>query len=368
MQPIVSDMPFDARPTGPDRPSRLLARWLLVVAGMTWAMVALGGATRLTGSGLSIMEWAPFRGALPPLHEAEWQRLFALYRNIPQYALVNAGIDLAGFKEIFWLEWAHRLWGRLIGLAFLLPLLWFWWKGLVPRALLPRLGLLFVLGGMQGAIGWFMVASGFEADRTAVSPYRLVAHLGMALLLYSALVWTALGLLRPARTALPAAARPLRGLAHAAATLLLATMLAGGFVAGLHAGFTYNSFPLMDGHWVPAGYADLSPWLRNWFENIAAVQFNHRLLATLAGLAALGCAALGWRHLPPGPARHACLGLAAAVALQYALGVATLLLVVPVWLGTLHQATAVLVLTMLLLLLHALRRPLPGPLPGKPGS
>ncbi len=350
-------MPFDARPPSADRNCRLLACWLLAVAAMVWAMVALGGATRLTGSGLSIMEWAPFRGALPPWTEAEWQRLFGLYRTIPQYELVNAGIDLAGFKQIFWLEWAHRLWGRLIGLAFLLPLVWFVLKGMVPRRLLPRLGVLFVLGGMQGAIGWFMVASGFEADRTAVSAYRLVAHLAMALGLYSALVWTALGLLRPAPQALPPGARAVRGVAHAAAALLLLAMLAGGFVAGLKAGFSYNSFPLMDGRLVPAGYADLSPWVRNWFENIPAVQFDHRLLATLGGLAGLAAAGLGWQRLPAGLARRAALGLGAAVALQYALGVATLLLVVPVWLGTLHQATAVLVLTMVLVLLHALRRP-----------
>ena len=211
MQPIVSNMPFDARLPTVDRNARLLAGWLLLVAAMVWAMVALGGATRLTGSGLSIMEWAPFRGTLPPLSEAEWQRLFGLYRTIPQYQLVNAGIDLAGFKEIFWLEWAHRLWGRLIGLAFLLPLLWFAFKGMVPRRLLPRLGLLFVLGGMQGAIGWFMVASGFQADRTAVSAYRLVAHLGMALGLYAALVWTALGLLRPAAERLACRGTRVRG-------------------------------------------------------------------------------------------------------------------------------------------------------------
>ena len=241
MQPIVSNMPFDARLPTVDRNARLLAGWLLLVAAMVWVMVALGGATRLTGSGLSIMEWAPFRGTLPPLSEAEWQRLFGLYRTIPQYQLVNAGIDLAGFKQIFWLEWAHRLWGRVIGLAFLLPLLWFAWKGMVPRRLLPRLGVLFVLGGMQGAIGWFMVASGFQADRTAVSAYRLVAHLGMALGLYAALVWTVLGLLRPAVAALPAGARAVRGAAHAAAVLLLLAMLAGGFVAGLNTGSTPTS-------------------------------------------------------------------------------------------------------------------------------
>jgi cytochrome c oxidase assembly protein subunit 15 len=177
----------------------------------------------------------------------------------------------------------------------------------------------------------------------------------MALGLYAALVWTALGLLQPVPRALPAGVSAVRGAAHAAAGLLLLAILAGGFVAGLKAGFAYNSFPLMDGRLVPAGYADLSPWIRNWFENVGAVQFNHRLLATLGGLAALAAAALGWRRLPPGPARQAALGLGGAVALQYGLGVATLLAVVPVWLGTLHQATAVLVLTVLLLLLHALR-------------
>ncbi len=347
-------MPFDVRGAPPASLSPV-ARWLLLVAAMVWVMVALGGATRLTGSGLSIMEWAPLSGSLPPLSEAEWQRLFALYRTIPQYQLLNTGLDLVGFKGIFWLEWGHRLWGRLIGLAFLLPLLWFLWRGEIPRRLLPRLLLLFVLGGLQGAVGWFMVASGFEPDRTAVSPFRLVLHLGLALGLFAALVWTALSLWRPLPAPLPAAARPLRALAHAAAVLLVLTMLAGGFVAGLHAGLDYNSFPLMDGHLIPEGYARLAPFWRNWVENIAAVQFNHRLLATLAALLSLGAAVLGQRWLPPGPARRASLHLAGAVALQYALGVATLLLVVPVWLGTLHQATAVLVLGTLLLLLHALR-------------
>jgi cytochrome c oxidase assembly protein subunit 15 len=240
-------------------------------------------------------------------------------------------------------------------LAFLLPLLWFLWRGEIPRRLLPRLLLLFVLGGLQGAVGWFMVASGFEADRTTVAPVRLVLHLGLALGLFAALVWTALGLWRPLPAPLPAAARPLRAMARTAAGLLVLTMLAGGFVAGLRAGLDYNTFPLMDGQLLPAGYARLAPFWRNWVENIAAVQFNHRLLATLSLLLSLGAATLGQRWLPPGPARRACLHLAGAVALQYALGVATLLAVVPVWLGTLHQATAVLVLATLLLLLHALR-------------
>lgn len=345
---------------------RAVVAWLLTVAGMIWVMVAIGGATRLTGSGLSIMEWAPFSGALPPLSEAEWQRLYDLYRTIPQYALVNRGFGLEGFKEIFWLEWIHRFWGRMIGLAYALPLAWFWLRGRIPAGYRGRLLLLLALGGMQGAVGWFMVASGFEADRTAVSPYRLVVHLGLAIGLYAAVLWTALSLREPAPAfpAAPAGGAPDRARAsvrrqvQATAWLLVLTMIAGGFVAGLRAGFDYNTFPLMDGRLVPDGYATLSPAWRNWTENIAAVQFNHRLLATLTGLAALGAAAAGWRRLPAGSAaRRACLGLGAATLLQYGLGVATLVLVVPVWLGTLHQACAVLVLTAALAALHALRAP-----------
>jgi cytochrome c oxidase assembly protein subunit 15 len=323
---------------------------------MVWVMVALGGATRLTGSGLSIMEWAPLSGALPPLSHAEWQRLYDLYRTIPQYEIVNQGFGLEGFQQIFWLEWSHRLWGRLIGLAFLLPLIWFWVRGRIPPGLKPRLVVLFLLGGAQGAVGWFMVASGFEADSTAVSPYRLVVHLALALLLYAVLLWTAMNLSHPLRDAPPGAAK-LRRLAHPVAGLVVLAMLAGGFVAGLKAGLTYNTWPLMDGRWVPDGYAALSPFWRNATANIAAVQFNHRLLATLAGISALALAAWGARVLPPGRARGAVLALGGVVALQYALGIATLLLVVPPWLGTLHQTVAVGVLTAALASLHALRRP-----------
>jgi cytochrome c oxidase assembly protein subunit 15 len=336
------------------RDARAVAWWLLGVAGMVWMMVAIGGATRLTGSGLSIMEWAPLSGALPPLSEAEWTRLYDLYRSIPQYALVNQGFGLEGFKEIFWLEWIHRQWGRLIGLAYLGGLVWFWLRGRIPPGSKPRLLLMLALGGLQGAIGWYMVASGFESDRTAVSPYRLVIHLGLALVIYGALLWTALGLLRPQAEA-PAAAAPVRALVRVTFWAVLAAMLAGGFVAGTRAGFTWNTFPLMDGAWVPQGLFALDPWWRNLTANLLAVQFNHRVLATLAGVAALAATLLALRRLPAGHARRAVLGLGAAVALQYALGVATLLWVVPVSLGTLHQATAVLVLTAALLALHALR-------------
>ncbi|MBO1073116.1 COX15/CtaA family protein [Roseomonas marmotae] len=365
-------MPFDPPSSPPPASSplardaadrRAIARWLLLVAAMVWIMVALGGATRLTGSGLSIMEWAPLSGTLPPLTHAEWQRLYDLYRTIPQYELVNRGFGLEGFQRIFWLEWGHRLWGRLIGLAFLLPLVWFWVRGRVPAGLKPRLVLLFLLGGAQGAVGWFMVASGFAPDSTAVSPYRLVAHLGLALLLYAVLIWTAMSLLHPERDAPPAAA-PLRRLAHPVAGLMVLAMLAGGFVAGLRAGLDYNTFPLMDGRLVPTGYAMLSPFWQNLTMNVAAVQFNHRLLATLAGAGALVLAVWGLRVLPPGRARAALLALGGTAVLQYALGVATLLLVVPAWLGTLHQAVAVAVLTAVLASLHALRRPRLPPGPG----
>lgn len=354
-------MPFDVRTlTLPEherparRDARAVAFWLLGVAGMVWVMVALGGATRLTGSGLSIMEWAPLSGALPPMSEAEWNRLYDLYRTIPQYELVNAGFGLAGFKGIFWLEWVHRLWGRLIGLAFFAGLAWFWVRGRIPPGYKLRLLGLMALGGLQGAVGWYMVASGFEADRTAVSPYRLVIHLGLALLIYGALLWTALGLLRPVPDA-PAEARPVRSMVRVTFWCMVAAMLAGGFVAGTKAGFTWNTFPLMDGRLVPEGYLDLSPLWNNFTANIAAVQFNHRLLATLTGLVAAGAVWAGLRRLPDGFARRAVLALGGAVALQYALGVATLVHVVPVGLGTLHQATAVLVLTTALVALHALR-------------
>lgn len=350
-------MPFDPHlpaETQLVRDRRLVAWWLLGMCFMILVMVALGGATRLTGSGLSIMEWAPLSGVLPPMTEAEWVRLYDLYRTIPQYALLNQGFGIEGFKGIFWLEWLHRQWGRLIGLAYAGGLAWFWLRGRIPPGSAPRLLGLLALGALQGAVGWYMVASGFEADRTAVSPYRLVIHLGLALLIYAALLWTALGLLRPAPDA-PAAARPVRRMVQVTVWCVAAAMLAGGFVAGTRAGFTWNTFPLMDGSWVPQGLFALDPWWRNLTANLLAVQFNHRLLATLAALTAAGAVWAAWRRLPAGRARRAVAWLGASVALQYALGVATLLWVVPVSLGTLHQATAVLVLTTALLALHALR-------------
>ncbi len=358
-------MPFDVRdfPGAPPedraagrRNRRLVATWLFGVALMVLIMVVLGGVTRLTGSGLSIMEWAPFVGALPPLSHAEWERLYHLYQQIPQYTLVNRGFGLAGFQQIFWLEWLHRSWGRLIGMAFLVPLIWFWASGRLEHRLRSMMVGLFLLGGVQAAVGWFMVASGFLPESTAVSPYRLVIHLALALILYAALVWTALSVLWPVPPR-PAANRLLHRLGWLGCGAIALTMLAGGFVAGTHAGFDYNTFPMMNGHLVPEGYAALQPFVRNLTENIAAVQFDHRLLASFTVLAVAITFGYGLSTHPPRATRIALIALGAAALVQYLLGVATLLLVVPVPLAALHQAAAALLLTAAIVLVHMTRAP-----------
>ncbi len=327
--------------------------WLLAVAAMIFAMAVIGAITRLTESGLSIMEWAPFSGALPPMSDTEWERLFGLYQQIPEYKLQNAGMSLADFKQIFWWEWIHRLWGRLIGVVFLLPFLWFLWRRRLPGWFKPHGWALLLLGGAQGALGWFMVASGF-ADRTDVSQYRLAAHLFLALALYSYVLWMAFRVACPA----PPAAAGTRGLRRglkALLVLLAVTIVSGAFVAGLDAGLIYNTYPLMDGRLVPTGYWMQQPPLANLFENVTAVQFNHRLLTHLTALLAL--ALWAWsRAKPLAPAgRRIMAALGVMVLLQIGLGVATLLEAVPVALGALHQAGAILVLTATLAALYLVR-------------
>ena len=318
---------------------------------MIFLMVVIGGVTRLTLSGLSITEWQPVTGAIPPLSEAAWATEFEKYRQIPQYRLVNAGMSLAEFKTIYWWEYLHRLWGRLIGVAYLLPFLYFFARGRIPRHLAWPLAGIFALGAAQGALGWWMVQSGL-ADRVEVSQYRLVAHLVLALAIYSVTLWIALGLLAPRAAQRPSppfrgerAAAIWRRAAEAIIGLVALTIAAGGFVAGLNAGLTYNTFPLMDGSFVPAGYAQLEPFVRNWFENVAAVQFDHRLLAMTTAGAVLLLWLAGRRTALPRTAHLALHILLAAVALQFALGVSTLLLVVPIPLAAAHQASAVLLLT-----------------------
>jgi cytochrome c oxidase assembly protein subunit 15 len=324
---------------------------------MIFVMVVIGGITRLTLSGLSITEWQPVTGILPPLSPAAWAAEFEKYQRIPQYRLVNWGMSLDDFKTIYLWEYVHRLWGRLIGFAYALPFMYFALRRRLPRPLLVPLAGILLLGFLQGALGWYMVESGL-ANRVEVSQYRLVAHLALALLIYAATLWVALGLLQsPSPGGKEGVSDRWRRAAEALIALVGLTMLAGGFVAGLHAGLTYNSFPLMDGALVPSGYAQLHPFVRNWFENIPAVQFDHRLLATASVAAVLLLWLGGWRAALPCPARLALHALVAATVLQFALGVATLLLVVPIPLAAAHQAGAMLLLTAAIVLRHALRRP-----------
>ncbi|GAB5467698.1 MAG: COX15/CtaA family protein [Rhodospirillales bacterium] len=316
-------------------------------------MAVIGAITRLTESGLSIMEWAPISGSLPPLSLAEWERLFALYRTIPEYQQINAGMSLEEFQTIFWWEWVHRLWGRLIGLVYALPFFWFLWRRRVPAWLVPHLWVALALGGLQGFMGWFMVASGF-ADRTDVSQYRLVLHLGLALAIYGYLLILALRLLEPEAGEGPAA-RGLRRGAWVLLAVLVATLASGGLVAGLNAGLVYNSYPLMDGDLIPRGYGLLSPWLANLGENVTAVQFNHRLLAHAALLGAILLWVFGRRRATTPATARALVLLPLVAAGQFVLGIVTLLSLVPVWLGALHQAGAILLLSALLLVLHRAR-------------
>ena len=341
-----------SRPAAP--PARAVALWLLICCAMIFAMVVIGGVTRLTESGLSIMEWAPLMGALPPFSEAEWQRVFGLYQTIPQYGAVNAGMGLAEFKGIFWWEWTHRLWGRLIGIVFLLPFLWFLIRRRIPEGLAPHLAGLFLLGALQGFLGWFMVASGF-AERVSVSQYRLVIHLALALGIYGYMLWLAFGLLRPAALAGGPAAAAVRRRLLVLLGLAVLTIVMGGFTAGLDGGFVYNTFPLMNGRLLPEEFLATSPAWRDPFENPATAQFIHRWLAVALAVASLALWASARRRTLAAEARRA-LDLVALMTLaQLGLGIATLLLVVPVALAAAHQAGAVILLSLLLWALHRLR-------------
>lgn len=312
--------------------------WLVVLCLLVFVMVLLGGATRLTDSGLSMVEWQPLT-VLPPLGEDAWRAEFAKYQASPEFLHKNTFMTLGEFKGIFWLEYVHRLWGRLIGVAVAVPLVWFALRGAIGRRLGLRMAGLFVLGGLQGALGWYMVRSGLSGH-PEVSQYRLAAHLGLAVLLYGALLWTALTLRRPG-----GGLDSVGKLAAALGGLVFVTVISGAFVAGLDAGLTYNTFPLMDGALVPRGLDLLDPAWRNHFENITTVQFQHRVLAVTVVLAvALGRGALAGR-LGTARRRLAANAVVVAVLGQAGLGIATLLLVVPVPLAVAHQGGALMVLT-----------------------
>ncbi len=332
----------------PPHADALVSTWLWLLAALVFAMVLVGGATRLTDSGLSITEWQPLLGAIPPLNEPQWLQAFAKYKAIPEYEIVNPGMSLAEFKQIYWWEWAHRFLGRIIGLVLIVPLALLWLAGRIDRRLARTLLVLLMLGGLQGALGWYMVKSGL-AVRTDVSQYRLAAHLLLAAVIYAAIIWVALGL-TVSRLARPSAGT---GLPIALILLILLQIGLGGLVAGLDAGLSHNSFPLMDGRLIPDGLWVMSPWWRNIFENPLTVQFLHRLLAYGIALAALLNAVSLVRA--PWNVRLTAWALLGLVAFQMVLGVWTLLNAVPMHLGLLHQGGALLVLAVAVLQLHLSR-------------
>ncbi|MEN3381632.1 MAG: heme a synthase [Hyphomicrobiales bacterium] len=322
---------------------RAIRLWLYAVAALIFAMVLVGGATRLTESGLSIVEWKPVTGALPPMGEGAWQAEFDKYKTIPQFQHRNSEMTLAEFKTIFWWEWAHRLIGRLIGAAFLLPFLVFLAKGWIGPGLRGRLWVIFGLGALQGAIGWWMVASGLT-ERVEVSQYRLATHLILACVIFAATLWTASRLRARAPAEVPLR---IRIGALALLVLVLLQIYLGAVVAGLRAGLIYNTWPLIDGGLIPnaARLLHETPWWRNLFENTLTVQFNHRMVAYAIIMLALLHAADVARTARSGSVLAHALALAAAIALQAALGIATLLQAVPIGLALMHQAMAVIVLS-----------------------
>ena len=340
-----------------DAGQRRRVGWLLAAwAAMVLLIVVIGGVTRLTESGLSITEWAPVTGIIPPLSQQTWGEAFEAYQRIPQYQQLNRGMTLDEFKTIYFWEYVHRLWARLIGLVIAVIFVYFLVRGGLSKQLNWRLATLLLLTAGQGALGWFMVTSGL-AERTEVSQYRLAAHLGLALIIYVLAVWTAADLFWAdtlARESPPSSA--FQRAVGWITIFVFVTAMAGSFVAGLDGGRVYNTFPLMDGRWVPGGYFSLTPWWKNLFENVIAVQFNHRWMA----VGTLGAIVYVWLHgrrMNLGStARRWLHSLPVAGLFQVVLGIGTLILVVPVWLAALHQAGAILLLTVSLLLYHSLIR------------
>jgi cytochrome c oxidase assembly protein subunit 15 len=335
--------------------ARAVAAWLLVCCALVFTMVVVGGVTRLTHSGLSITEWQPIVGTLPPLTDAQWSEAFGKYQATPEYSQVNRGMTLDAFKGIFWWEYFHRLLGRAIGAVFLLPLVWFIARRRIPTGFAPSLIGIFALGALQGAMGWYMVQSGL-VDDPRVSHFRLTAHLGLAFVIFAAMFWVALSLLRVTPATDRARTAPLRRFAYALTVLVFVMVLTGGLVAGIRAGFAYNTFPLMNGAVVPPEIMLIDPWYLNFFNNMATVQFDHRAIAWALAL----LVPLFWwrvRTTPdvPAPARSGAHLLLALLALQMTLGICTLLLVVPLPLAAAHQAGAILLFAASLNVAHALR-------------
>ena len=329
-----------------------VAGWLGICCFLVFCMVVLGGVTRLTDSGLSMVRWEPISGILPPLNQAAWQAEFEHYRQFPEYQKINAGMSLGEFKRIFYFEYAHRMLGRLIGLVFAVGFVWLLVRKHLSRPLVPHLIAMFVLGGLQGLLGWYMVKSGL-VEIPHVSQYRLTAHLGLAILVYLYMLWVLFKLLE--RRSAPVVSRGLRRGSWSLGILAFVTVLSGGFVAGLKAGHAFNTFPLMAGQWIPPGYLALEPAWRNFFENIATVQFNHRLLAISTFALVLVFAIRVIKDKALRPLRKPTLTLAGVATVQVGLGISTLLWFVPVVLGAMHQAVALILLSVMLYVVFRFR-------------
>ncbi len=334
-----------------------IAIWLLVCCVMVFSMIVVGGVTRLTNSGLSMVDWQPIMGSIPPLNQEDWHETFKKYQSSPEYQKVNKGMSVDEFKGIFWWEYFHRLLGRLIGLVFFIPFVYFLARKKIDRPLGIKLTGIFILGGLQGLMGWYMVMSGLVND-PHVSQYRLTAHLGLAFVIYAALFWVAMGLLFPKVNGNNHidTLKGLRQFSIMITTVIFIMILSGGFVAGIHAGLSYNTFPLMNGHIIPPEIMILEPWYRNFFENMATVQFDHRAIAWLLAF----LIPFFWiriRGYPTSvPVKRASNLLLIMLTLQICLGIATLLFVVPLHLAASHQAGAILLFTAALWMAHTLFR------------
>lgn len=336
---------------------RAIARWLTICAILIFAMVILGGVTRLTDSGLSMVNWHPIHGVVPPLNQQEWLEEFNHYQQSPEFQKLNRDMTLDGFKQIFYFEYSHRMLGRFIGLVFLIPFLYFLFRGKIKRGLTPSLIFMFILGGLQGLLGWYMVKSGL-VDNPHVSQYRLTAHLISAILIYAFILWTIMNL----RSTDPRIARShslhpwFRLSAHFFMLLVVITILSGGFVAGLNAGLIFNTFPRMGESWVPPGLLALSPMYLNFFENMVTVQFDHRVLALGTGSLLLIYWLVSKFFQFDRDTKSSFNLVGMMVIVQVFLGISTLLLHVPVWLAASHQAGALLLFTTLLFNMHRLSR------------
>ncbi len=345
---LATDTQISARP--------MVRLWLMGMAALVFAIVIVGGATRLTDSGLSITEWLPLLGAIPPLSEADWLIAFEKYRQIPEYQLVNKGMSLEAFKFIYWWEWAHRFLGRFIGLAFFVPFVWFFITRRIEKRLLPHLVLLFIMGGLQGGLGWYMVSSGL-VDRVDVSQYRLAAHLALAAAIFGYLFWTALSVVPQVAPRADHAVLPRHSVTGAfiVCVLIYVQIVLGAFVAGLDAGQGYNTWPLMDGAFVPSGLLAMDPAWRNFFESALTVQFVHRMFAYVVLLAVTWHIVRVSRHTQEGAQQLSIGLLGMVVVLQVLLGIWTLLARVPISLGLLHQGGAIVLLGVALWHLHVVR-------------